>query len=622
MGDIQTVEKATILFAGDSGDGIQLAGTQFSLTTALLGNDLSTFPDYPAEIRAPAGTVAGVSGFKINFGSTEIFTPGGEVDTLVVMNAAALKKNLSTLKKGGLIIANSNGFDKKNLELAGLAPHQNPLSDGSLYGYKLIEVECTRLTREVLKDTGLSTREIDRSRNMFMLGLVYWLYTRDLQPTIEFFNKKFANQPSVAEANIKALKAGYNFGETIEETAVRFQIRKAQLPPGNYRSITGNEALSLGLVAAAQKASLKLFYGSYPITPASEILHLLAGYKAFDVITFQAEDEIAAIGAAIGASYGGNLAVTGTSGPGMALKTEAIGLAIMLELPLVIINVQRGGPSTGLPTKTEQADLFQAIHGRNGESPLIVMAASTPANCFQMAYMASKLAIEHMTPVILLSDGYLANGAEPWLIPDYHLLEKITPRFATADRDATYMPYARNADLVRSWAIPGTPGLMHRVGGLEKEDITGTVSYDPENHQKMVHIRREKILKVADYLPKAEIEEGDQQGDLLIIGWGSTYGAIKVATQNLRKKGLKVAQLHLNYIYPLQKNICDIVHNFSEILIPELNMGQLAYILKSELGIKPYELHKVKGQPFLAKEIEEKALQILSCNKKTCTHQE
>lgn len=621
MGDIQTVEKATILFAGDSGDGIQLAGTQFSLTSALLGNDLSTFPDYPAEIRAPAGTIAGVSGFKINFGSTEIFTPGGEVDTLVVMNAAALKKNLTTLKKGGLIIANSNGFDKKNLELAGLAPHQNPLSDGSLSGYKLIEVECTRLTREVLKDTGLSTREIDRSRNMFMLGLVYWLYTRDLQPTIEFFNKKFANQPSVAEANIKALKAGYNFGETIEETAVRFQIRKAQLPPGHYRSITGNEALSLGLVAAAQKASLKLFYGSYPITPASDILHLLAGYKAFDVITFQAEDEIAAIGAAIGASYGGNLAVTGTSGPGMTLKTEAIGLAIMLELPLVIINVQRGGPSTGLPTKTEQADLFQAIHGRNGESPLIVMAASTPANCFQMAYMASKLAIEHMTPVILLSDGYLANGAEPWLIPDYHLLEKITPRFATTERDATYMPYARNADLVRSWAIPGTPGLMHRVGGLEKEDITGTVSYDPENHQKMVHIRREKILKVADYLPKAEIEEGDQQGDLLIIGWGSTYGAIKVATQNLRKKGLKVAQLHLNYIHPLQKNIFDIVHNFSEILIPELNMGQLAYILKSELGIKPYELHKVKGQPFLAKEIEEKALQILSCNKKTCTHQ-
>lgn len=611
MGAVKTIEKATVLFAGDSGDGIQLAGMQFSMTTALKGNDLSTYPDFPAEIRAPAGTVSGVSGFKINFGSVEIYTPGGQVDTLVVMNAAALKKNLPLLKPGGLIIANSNGFDKRNLELADIPPDKNPLTDGSLSMYKLIEVECTRLTRESLKHLGLSTREMDRSRNMFMLGLVYWLYTRDLEPTIRFFQQKFSQQPALLEANIAALRAGYHFGETIEATAERYVIEKAQLPPGTYRSITGNEAIAIGLVAAAQKAGLKLFYGSYPITPASDILHLLSGYKAYDVYTLQAEDEIAAIGSAIGAAYGGNLAATGTSGPGMALKTEAIGLAVMLEIPLVIINVQRGGPSTGLPTKTEQADFFQALHGRNGEAPLPVLAASTPADCFQTTYEACRIAVEHMTPVILLSDGYIANGAEPWLFPSAEQLRPITVKHPILDGNV-FMPYKRNEDFVRGWAVPGTPDMMHRIGGLEKEDITGAVSYDPENHQKMVNIRLQKVLNIAQYLPDAQLDEGEETGELLVIGWGSTYGAIKVAVQNLRKNGHKVSQLHLKYLFPLQKNVREIIKGFSNILIPELNMGQLAFYLKAELGIKPFELHKVKGQPFLAKEIEEEALKILT----------
>ncbi|MFN4299509.1 MAG: 2-oxoacid:acceptor oxidoreductase subunit alpha [Thermaurantimonas sp.] len=613
MGNVKTIEKATVLFAGDSGDGIQLAGMQFSMTTAIKGNDLSTFPDFPAEIRAPAGTVSGVSGFKINFGSTEIYTPGGQVDTLVVMNAAALRKNLPLLKPGGLIVANTNGFDKRSLELANIPPDKNPLTDGSLTSYNLIEVECTRLTREALKHLGLSTRDMDRSRNMFMLGLVYWLYTRDLEPTIKFFQQKFSQQPIIQEANIIALRAGYHFGETIEATAERFVVEKAQLPAGSYRSITGNEAIAIGLVAAAQKAGLKLFYGSYPITPASDILHLLSGYKAYDVYTLQAEDEIAAIGSAIGASYGGNLAATGTSGPGMALKTEAIGLAVMLEVPLVIVNVQRGGPSTGLPTKTEQADLFQAIHGRNGEAPLPVLAASTPADCFEMTFEACRLAIEHMTPVILLSDGYIANGAEPWLYPSAEQLPEITVKHPAPESEV-FMPYKRDNDFVRGWAIPGTPGMMHRIGGLEKEDITGAVSYDPDNHQKMVNIRLQKILNIANYLPDAKLDEGEEIGDLLIIGWGSTYGAIKVAVQNLRKKGHRVSQLHLKYLYPLQKNVRNLVKGFSNILIPELNMGQLAFYLKAELGIKPFELHKVKGQPFLAKEIEDEALKILTKN--------
>ncbi|MFN3951652.1 MAG: 2-oxoacid:acceptor oxidoreductase subunit alpha [Thermaurantimonas sp.] len=612
MSIFKTIEKATVLFAGDSGDGMQLAGMQFSLTTALKGNDLSTFPDFPAEIRAPAGTESGVSGFKINFGSTHIYTPGGQVDTLVVMNAAALKKNLSSLKPGGLIIANSNGFDKRSLELASIPLHQNPLSDGSLSGFKVIEVECTRLTREALKHLGLSTRDVDRCKNMFMLGLVYWLYTRDLEPTIRFLRHKFSNQQTIAEANIIALQAGYHYGETIEETAERFVVEKASLPAGNYRSITGNEALALGLVAAAHKAGLKLFYGSYPITPASDILHLLSGYKDFDVYTFQAEDEIAAIGSAIGASYGGSLSATGTSGPGMALKTEGIGLAVMLEIPLVIINVQRGGPSTGLPTKTEQADFFQALHGRNGETPLPVLAASTPSDCFNVVFEACRIAIEHMTPVILLSDGYIANGAEPWKYPSSDQLPDIRVNRPNIEEAGVYMPYERDENLVRKWAIPGIPGLMHRIGGLEKQDVTGAVSYDPENHQKMVNIRLNKILNISEHIPEATLEEGEQGGDLLIIGWGSTYGAIKVAVQNLRKQGYNVSQLHLKYLYPLQKNVKALVRQFNQILIPEINMGQLAFYLRAELNIKPFELHKVKGLPFLAKEIEEAALEILN----------
>ena len=611
MSIFKTIEKATILFAGDSGDGMQLAGMQFSLTTALKGNDLSTFPDFPAEIRAPAGTESGVSGFKINFGSTHIYTPGGQVDTLVVMNAAALKKNLSSLKPGGLIIANLNGFDKRNLELASIPQDQNPLTNGSLCGFKVIEVECTRLTREALKHLGLSTRDVDRCRNMFMLGLVYWLYTRDLNPTIRFFQHKFSHQPAIIEANIIALRTGYHYGETIEETAERYVIDKANLPAGNYRSITGNEAIALGLIAAAHKAELKLFYGSYPITPASDILHILSGYKAFEVYTFQAEDENAAIGSAIGASYGGSLAATGTSGPGMALKTEGIGLAVMLEIPLVIINVQRGGPSTGLPTKTEQADLLQALHGRNGETPLPVVAASTPSDCFQMAFEASRIAIEHMTPVILLSDGYIANGAEPWKYPSSEQLADIHVKTPDIE-DTEYMPYKRDENLVRKWAIPGIPELMHRIGGLEKQDVTGAVSYDPENHQKMVNIRLNKILRISEHIPEAAIDEGEENGDLLIMGWGSTYGAIKVAVQNLRKQGYNVSQLHLKYLFPLQKNVKTLVKCFKHILIPEINMGQLAFYIRAELNIKPFELHKVKGLPFLAKEIEEAALEILN----------
>lgn len=613
MATSKIIEKATVLFAGDSGDGMQLAGMQFSLTTAIKGNDLSTFPDFPAEIRAPAGTESGVSGFKINFGSTQIYTPGGQVDTLVVMNAAALKKNINSLKPGGLIIANSNGFDKRNLELAGYTLDANPLTNGSLSGYKIIQVECTRLTREALKHLGLSTRDMDRSRNMFMLGLVYWLYTRDIEPTIRFFQQKFSKHPTIIEANITALRTGYHYGDTIEESAERNIVEKANLPAGNYRSITGNEALALGMVAAAQKAGLKLFYASYPITPASDILHLLSGYKAFDVVTFQAEDEIAAIGAAIGASYGGSLSATGTSGPGMALKTEGIGLAFMLEIPLVIINVQRGGPSTGLPTKTEQADFFQALHGRNGETPLPVLAASTPADCFEMAFEACRLAVEHMTPVILLSDGYIANGAEPWLYPSSDQLPDIRVKRPDVQK-GVYLPYERDENLVRQWAIPGMSGLMHRIGGLEKQDVTGAVSYDPDNHQKMVSIRLQKILKIAEYLPEVAIEEGDEEGSLLIIGWGSTYGAIKVAVQNLIKQGHKVSQLHLKYLFPLQKNVRDIISRFNHILIPEMNMGQFAFYLRAEFNITPFELHKVKGQPFLAKEIEDAAIKILSDN--------
>ena len=512
------LDDVTIRFAGDSGDGMQLTGSQFTSTTALLGNDLSTLPDYPAEIRAPAGTLFGVSGFQIHFGATEINTPGDTCDVIVAMNPAALKVNLRSLRDGGIIVANRDGFNDKNLKLAGY--EKNPLEDGSLDKYKLHAVDITRLTSTAVANLGLSTKVAERSKNFFALGLMYWMFTRPMEPTIRWIRDKFKKDPEIVEANIRVLKAGYAYGETTEIFHARYEVEPASLPPGTYRSITGNEAAALGLVAASVKSGLDLFLGSYPITPASEILHELSKYKNFHVRTFQAEDEIAGICSAIGASYGGAIGVTTTSGPGMALKTEAMGLAVMLEIPLVIIDVQRGGPSTGLPTKTEQADLLQAVHGRNSEAPIPVIAACSPAGCFDMAYEAVRLATKFMTPVILLTDGYLANGAEPWLIPESKSLSEIQVEFRT--KPEGFQPYMRDqATLSRPWVIPGTPGLEHRIGGLEKAHITGNVSYDPENHEFMVRMRQQKVDRIADFIPPARVF-GDEKGELLVLGWGGT----------------------------------------------------------------------------------------------------
>ena len=520
----EIVEKVVIFFAGDSGDGIQLTGSQFTNTTALYGNDLSTFPDFPAEIRAPQGTLAGVSGFQISFGSTEIYTPGDECDVLVVMNVAALKANLKRLKKGGIIIANSDGFDKKNLRLAGYQDNENPLSDHTLSNYMVNEFNVSKLTRECLIDTPLGPKEKDRCKNMFVLGFVYWMYNRSLDHTIAFLSQKFKNKTDVLEANIKVLKAGYNFANTCEISSSRFEVKPAKMKVGTYRNIMGNQALAIGLIAASQQSKLDLFYASYPITPASDILHELAKHKNFAVKSFQAEDEIAAVSAAIGASFGGALAVTATSGPGVALKAEAIGLAFMLELPLVIINVQRGGPSTGLPTKTEQADLLQAVYGRNGEAPIPVIASCTPSDCFDAILEACRIAIQHMTPVFLLSDGYIANGAEPWMFPSAADLRTIS--VAKTTKTEHYMPYERDEKQVREWAIPGTPGLEHRLGGLEKEHITGNVSYDSDNHELMVKIRAEKVEKIAQYIPIQSLDSGENNATILVVGWGSISMAL------------------------------------------------------------------------------------------------
>lgn len=596
----QTLTKVTIHFAGDSGDGIQLAGSQFTNTAALAGNDLSTFPDFPAEIRAPIGTVSGVSGFQINFGSEEIHTPGGRPDVLVAMNAAAYRKNFPNLKRGGVIVADSSGFDKKNLRLAGYDDEENPLIQKP-EDYQFYEIDITRLNRDALKDLGMGSRDMDRSRNMFALGFLYFLYNRDLQTTLHFIHDKFAKNPTVREANERALKAGYNYGDTIE-AITRYKIEKARLPKGEYRNITGNQATALGLIAAAERSKMSLFYGSYPITPASDILHELARHKNFGVKTFQAEDEIAAITAAIGASFGGALATTGTSGPGMALKTEGIGLALMLELPLVIVNVQRGGPSTGLPTKTEQSDLMQAVYGRNGEAPLPVIAAHSPADCFRAAYEAARIAVEHMTPVILLTDGYLANSSEPWRFPKASTLKPIQPRIANSATE-DYQPYRRDAQEVREWAIPGTPGLEHRLGGLEKEAVTGNVSYDPENHQEMVKTRARKVAKVADDIPATELLQGPEEGPLLVLGWGNTYGAIKVAVGQALAQNLPVAQVHIDYINPLPKDLGALLAQYDRVLIPELNDGQLVRIIRDRYLVKAEVLDKIKGQPFLAEEI-------------------
>lgn len=597
--------EVVIKFAGDSGDGMQLTGTQFTNNTALLGIDLSTFPDFPAEIRAPQGTLPGVSGFQLRFSSDRIFTPGDSCDVLVAMNAAALKSNLPALKKSGIIIANIEGFDVKNLRLANYPDGINPLEDGSLEGYEVIKMEVTKLTRETLKDFTLGTKEKDRAKNMFVLGFLYWMYNRNPENTISFLKEKFAKKPDILESNIKVLQAGYNFGDTTETFTTRYSVKKAVMPPGNYRSVHGNQALAYGLIAASQKSGLQLFLGSYPITPASDILHELSRHKNFGVKTFQAEDEIAAISAAIGAAYGGSLGVTTTSGPGVALKSEAMGLAMMLEIPLLICDIQRGGPSTGLPTKTEQSDLLQVFYGRNGESPIPVIAASTPSDCFYAAFEAVRIAVQHMTPVVLLSDGYIANGSEPWKFPESKDLAPIEVKFRSSreEDEEKFQPYLRDEKLVRPWAIPGTAGLEHRVGGLEKQDVTGNVSYDPENHEFMVKIREEKVEKIADYIPEQQIDNGPEKGKVLVVGWGSTYGAIKSAVVELMKEGAEVSHVHLRYIRPFPKNLGAIIKNFDQVLIPELNNGQLIKIIRDKYLVDAKGYNKIKGIPFTKAEL-------------------
>jgi len=608
------LQDVVIKFAGDSGDGMQLTGQQFTNNTALLGIDLATFPDFPAEIRAPIGTLPGVSGFQLRFSSDRVFTPGDDCDVLVAMNAAALKVNLKAIKKGGKIIANVDGFDAKNLRLANYPDGVNPLEDGSLEGFELIKVDITKLTREALKDfTDLGTKERDRAKNMFVLGLIYWMYNRNLDNTILFLNEKFGKKDTILQSNIKVLQAGFNYGDTTETFSSRYRVEKAKMIPGTYRSIMGNQALSMGLIAASEKSGLPIFLGTYPITPASDILHELSKHKAFGIKTFQAEDEIAGISAAIGASYGGSIGITTTSGPGMALKTEAMGLAVMLEIPLVIINIQRGGPSTGLPTKTEQSDLLQAYYGRNGECPMPIIASSTPSDCFDAAYEAVRIAVQHMTPVILLSDGYIANGAEPWKFPVAADLTPIQVSFKTTldEGETKFMPYKRDEKLVRPWAVPGTAGFEHRIGGIEKQDITGNVSYDPENHQHMVNTRQAKVDMIADYIPLQQLDSGPATGKVLVLGWGSTYGAIKTAVTELQAAGHAVSHAHIKYMRPFPKNLESIIAGFDKVLVPELNNGQLIKIIRDQYLVDAKGYNKVMGIPITKTEIMDTVLNML-----------
>jgi 2-oxoglutarate ferredoxin oxidoreductase subunit alpha len=599
---VEMVSGVTVRLAGDSGDGMQLAGTQLTNTSALAGNDIATFPDFPAEIRAPRGTRAGVSGFQVQFAAHEVHTPGDTVDTLVAMNPAALVTNLSDLRKGGLLIVNDDGFEDKDLKLAKLST--NPLEDPAMENYRVVKVPMTRLTREAVASLGLGQKEADRCKNFFAMGLIYWLYGRDLDATLRFIHGKFGGgKPEVAQANERALRAGWAFGETTEVLGTTYRVDAAELPPGNYRQIMGNQALAFGLITAAQRSGKEMFYASYPITPASDILHELCKLKNFGVTTFQAEDEIAAVCSAIGASYGGQMGVTTSSGPGIALKAEAMGLAVMLELPLLIINVQRGGPSTGLPTKTEQSDLLQVLFGRNGEAPLPVVAAQSPADCFEIVQEAWMLATQLMLPVVVLSDGYIANGAEPWSIPNATDLKPIPihhPGPITGEE--TFRPYGRNELLARPWAIPGTPGLMHRVGGLEKEDGTGNISYDAENHQKMVHIRAQKVANAAKLLPPQRVI-GPEQGELLVVSWGGTYGACLTAVQQAQNHGRGVALAHLRYLNPLPANLGEILGRYEQVLVPELNMGQLRMLIRSKYLVDAIGLNKVKGKPFTVSEL-------------------
>jgi 2-oxoglutarate ferredoxin oxidoreductase subunit alpha len=603
----EVLQEVVIKFAGDSGDGMQLTGSQFTNNTALLGIDLATFPDFPAEIRAPQGTLPGVSGYQLRFSSEMVYTPGDECDVLVAMNAAALKVNLKFLKKGGKIIANTDGFDVKNLRLANYPDGVNPLEDNSLENYQVIKMDVTKMTREALKDISMGTKEKDRAKNMFVLGFLYWMYNRNMDSTISFLKEKFGKSPEIYESNIRTLQAGYNYGDTTETNGTTYTVAKARMEPGVYRSIMGNQALAYGLIAFSQKSELPMFLGSYPITPASDILHELSRHKSFGIRTFQAEDEIAGITSAIGASYGGSLGVTTTSGPGMALKAEAMGLAVMLEIPLIIVDVQRGGPSTGLPTKTEQSDLLQAYYGRNGECPMPVVAAATPSDCFDAIYEACRISVEHMTPVIFLSDGYIANGAEPWRFPQSDDLPVVKVAFKTAlgHGEEKFQPYLRDENLVRPWAVPGTPGLEHRIGGLEKQNITGNVSYDPENHQLMIKLREEKVEKIATNIPDQKLDSGPEKGQLLVLGWGSTYGVIKSSVAELQSQGVAVAHAHIRYLRPFPKNLGDIIKNFDQVLIPEINNGQLIKIIRDKYLVDAKAYNKIMGVPITKSELVE-----------------
>ena len=607
----EKIDQAVIRFAGDSGDGMQITGSQFTNTVALYGNDIATFPDFPAEIRAPAGTLPGVSGYQLHFSSNDVYTPGDAVDVLIAMNPAALKVNAGDLKPNGILIVNSDSFKEMDLRKAQMT--SNPLEDHSLDKFRLFSVELERLTRVALEHLGLDAKSMDRCKNFFALGMCYWLYNRSMDSTVRWIEDKFKNKPLLVEANKLAMKAGYSYCEATEAFQISYEIPPAQLAPGMYRNLSGNQALALGFITASQKSGLRLFQGSYPITPASDILHELSQYKDFGVMTFQAEDEIAAITSAIGAAYAGALAITTTSGPGMALKTEAMGLAVAVEIPLVVCDIQRGGPSTGLPTKTEQADLLQALFGRNSEAPIPIVAAATPSDCFWAALEACRIAVKYMVPVILLSDGYLANGAEPWRIPDAADIPAFPVHFATEPNSANggYLPYKRDPQtLARPWAVPGTPGLEHRIGGLEKQDVTGNINYEPLNHEKMVRIRAAKVEAIAQDIPDIE-PTGDAEGDLLIIAWGSTHGAITAAVKAQRAEGRRIGHVHLRHLNPLPSNLGEVIKRYKKVLVPELNMGQLLWVLRAKYLVDAVGLNKIQGRPFKQVELEQKIEEML-----------
>jgi len=607
---VEEKERVVIRFAGDSGDGMQLTGDRFTNATAILGNDLATLPDFPAEIRAPAGTVHGVSAFQIQFASVDIMTPGDHPNVLVAMNPAALKANLDLIDRGGTIIVNEDAFTQRNLEKAGYT--SDPLTDGTLEGYRVYQVPMTTITIRATEELGIAKKEGERAKNMFALGLLSWMFGRPTEVTLRWLDSKFANKPQILQANVAAFKAGYNFGETTELFATSFRVRPAPARPGTYRNISGAAALAWGLVAASERSGVPLFYASYPITPASELLHELSRLKNFGVRTLQAEDEIAAANVALGAAFAGHLGVTGTSGPGMDLKAETLGLAVTLELPMVIVDVQRAGPSTGMPTKTEAADLLLAMYGRHGESPMPVIAAYSPSNCFDAAIEAVRIAVKHRTPVILLSDTFLSNSSEPWRIPDIDGLPAIDPDFATSpNHGAEFLPYLRDENLARPWAVPGTAGLRHRIGGLEKADLTGEISYDPHNHERMTHLRAEKVEKIADDIPSLEVDDPEGDAELLVLGWGSTYGTIKAAARRVREEGLKVATAHLYHINPMPRNVGDVVRAYPKVLIPEMNMGQLALLIRARFLVDARSFSKVQGIPIFVEELEAEILKVL-----------